>query len=112
MELKFSSLTETVESFSTNYVPGSSPRGKTGDPRECPPARFQDIKPDLILQSSGSGGARVSIASFFLGYSNNTGLLIPLLSPTKYLISLLPGAEFDVVEKLGVPELTENSVFQ
>lgn len=61
---------QTVESFSTNSVPESEGvalfgRGSTGDPRERPPASNQDLSPDLLLQSSGSGGAKFSIASFF-----------------------------------------------
>lgn len=87
MELKFSSLTETVEEFSTNYVPGSSPRGKTGDPRKCPPARFQDLKPDLILQSSGSGGA-----SFIFGLVSSIMPWIADTTPFTYSVSYIaPG---------------------
>lgn len=51
MELQFSSLTETVEEFSTNYVPGSSPRGKTGDPRKCPPARRAAILNRILFSN-------------------------------------------------------------
>ena len=70
VSLELSSTTETVESFSTNYVPESEVlalfgRGSTGEPRECPPASNQDLSPDLLLQSSGSGGAKFSIASFY-----------------------------------------------
>lgn len=70
VSLELSSKTETVESFSTNSVPESEGvalfgRGSTGDPRERPPASNQDLSQDLLLQSSGSGGAKFSIASFF-----------------------------------------------
>jgi hypothetical protein len=34
-------------------------------------------------------------------------------TPATYSVSdIAPAAEFDVVEELGVPELTENAVFQ
>lgn len=50
VSLELSSKTETVESFSKNYVPESEVvalfgRGSTGDPIECPPARNQYLSP-------------------------------------------------------------------
>lgn len=100
VSLELSSKTETVESFSKNYVPESEVvalfcRGSTGDPIECPPARNQYLSPiffsnHLVMVAQSSLSLTFILLESSIMLLNWIADMIPLMPPTQYLISLLP----------------------